>query len=302
MKKIGEFMKKNDVYIYSVEGNTQLLDGGSMFGNAPRPVWEKWVSVDSLGRIELACRSLLVKYNGLTILLEAGIGQFFEPKLADRYGVTPNDRHLLHENLEKLNIKPSDIDYVILSHLHFDHIGGIVPGYEKFSKEKSLLFSNATFITSKIAYERACAPHPRDRASFIPEIIHLLKPNQNLLLIDDKTNFPKEIEQILRFRISNGHTPGQLLCTVLGKKKQVTFCGDLIPGSPWVHLPITMGYDRYPELLIDEKLEFYQDINLEENLLFFTHDSKLCAAEISKNEKGKYECIKSFEQFTHYEL
>ena len=72
-------MKK--VKLFSIDGNTQLLDGGSMFGNAPRPVWEKWTKVDELGRIELACRSLLIQYNGLNILLEAGIGSFLNQSL-----------------------------------------------------------------------------------------------------------------------------------------------------------------------------------------------------------------------------
>ena len=202
-------MKK--VKLFSIDGNTQLLDGGSMFGNAPRPVWERWTNVDELGRIELACRSLLIQYNGLNILLEAGIGQFFEPKLADRYGVTPNDKHLLKENLGKVNINPEDIDYVILSHLHFDHIGGIVPGYEEFSKKKDLLFSKAKFITSKVAHDRAINPHPRDKASFISDIIDLLSPEENLLLIDSKGDFPKEIREIFDFRISHGIPRGNYL-------------------------------------------------------------------------------------------
>ena len=59
------------VKVFSLEGNRQLLDGGSMFGNAPRAVWEKWCPPDSLGRIELACRSLLIQIEGKNILLEA---------------------------------------------------------------------------------------------------------------------------------------------------------------------------------------------------------------------------------------
>ncbi|MEM7646978.1 MAG: MBL fold metallo-hydrolase, partial [Pseudomonadota bacterium] len=107
----------------SVEGNRQWLDGGSMFGNAPRAVWEKWTEVDSLGRIPLACRCLLIETDNQKILCEAGIGAFFEPKLAERFGVQNPDRHLLLENLESLGHSPESIDYVILSHLHFDHAG-----------------------------------------------------------------------------------------------------------------------------------------------------------------------------------
>ena len=35
--------------IYSLEGNTQKLDGGAMFGNCPRALWEKWLKPDERG-------------------------------------------------------------------------------------------------------------------------------------------------------------------------------------------------------------------------------------------------------------
>ena len=73
--------------ISAVEGNRQKLDGGAMFGNAPRPMWEKWYPPDAHHRIELACRALLIRGGGKNILCETGIGAFFEPKLAERYGV-----------------------------------------------------------------------------------------------------------------------------------------------------------------------------------------------------------------------
>ena len=76
----------------------------------------------------------------------------------------------------------------------------------------------------------------------------------------------------------------------------------VISGVPWVHLPITMGYDRYPELLIDEKKQLYEEVDLESNLLFFTHDINHSAAVISKNEKGKYHCVEKIDSFNNYEL
>ena len=46
---------------WSLLGNSQKLDGGAMFGNAPKAMWEKWVQVDEHNRIDLACRALLVE-------------------------------------------------------------------------------------------------------------------------------------------------------------------------------------------------------------------------------------------------
>ena len=77
--------------ISSIEGNRQKLDGGAMFGNAPKALWSKWYQPDEMGRIDLACRSMLVEAVGKKWLFEVGIGAFFEPKLAKRFGVEGED-------------------------------------------------------------------------------------------------------------------------------------------------------------------------------------------------------------------
>ena len=96
------------------------------------------------------------------------------------------------------------------------------------------------------------------------------------------------------FTFSEGHTPGLMLTRVEGwSEGPVTFLGDLVPGVPWVHLPITMGYDRYPELLIDEKHALLDRIIDEKGWAFFTHDPNVAAARIGKDAKGKYAAFES---------
>ena len=78
--------------LWSILGNSQKLDGGAMFGNAPRALWSRWTAVDDANRIDLACRALLASpLNGRTVLFETGIGAFFEPDLRQRYGVVEFD-------------------------------------------------------------------------------------------------------------------------------------------------------------------------------------------------------------------
>ena len=96
---------------FSIEGNRQKLDGGAMFGNAPKSLWSRWIESDTENRIPLACRALAVKHNGLTLLFEAGIGSYMEPKLSSRFGVE-GDNDLLLNNLEKAGIDEDDVDYV----------------------------------------------------------------------------------------------------------------------------------------------------------------------------------------------
>jgi glyoxylase-like metal-dependent hydrolase (beta-lactamase superfamily II) len=71
----------------------------------------------------------------------------------------------------------------------------------------------------------------------------------------------------------------------------MTFVGDLIPGAPWVHLPITMGYDRYPELLIEEKKSLLDQVIQENGWLYFTHDPNVAASRVQRTDKGKYEAV-----------
>jgi glyoxylase-like metal-dependent hydrolase (beta-lactamase superfamily II) len=278
--------------LWSILGNSQKLDGGAMFGNAPRAVWEKWLTPDAQNRVPLACRALLASpLNGKTVLFETGIGAFFEPKLRERYGVV-EDRHVLLDSLRAAGFDHRDIDVVVLSHLHFDHAGGLLaPWREGHAPE--LLFPNATYIVSAACWDRARAPHPRDRASFISELPDLLEASGRLEIVDGMHS--RTLGKAVRFHYSDGHTPGLMLAEIVGPEHVngedhggVVFCADLIPGRPWVHLPITMGYDRNPELLIDEKREFLEDKLARNVHLFFTHDPGCALAQVTRDDKGRF--------------
>lgn len=277
------------IKLTAIEGNGQRLDGGAMFGNAPKAVWEKWIAPDDRNRIPLACRALLIEWDDKKILCEAGIGTFMDPKLADRFGVQDPSVAKLIENLKRVGVTPSDIDYVILSHLHFDHAGGILPSFSELQQgNEKLLFPNAQYLVGKVAFERSLDPHPRDKASFVPGLAEKLKATGKLHIIGDDSDIPGELRSHLSFRFSQGHTPGQMH-TVFGESSKVIFCGDLIPGASWVHLPITMGYDRYPERVIDEKQSLY-DVAVDQRwLLFFTHDPKIAGAYVRRTDKGRFE-------------
>ena len=152
--------------LYSVLGNAFMLDGGAMFGNAAKPVWNRWLPADELNRIRLATRALLVITAKEVILFEAGIGNYMDPKMRDRYGVDES-AHVLLESLSQKGVSPADVTHIICSHLHFDHAGGLLSSYKE-GREPRLLFPNAQVYVGAKAWERANHPHPRDRASFIP--------------------------------------------------------------------------------------------------------------------------------------
>lgn len=270
--------------LFSIEGNTQKLDGGAMFGHAPKALWSRWVDVDEQNRIDMACRCLLlITDDGQKVLFETGIGSFFEPALKARYGIV-EEQHCLLENLAAIGVYPDDIDYVVLSHLHFDHAGGLLASWQP-GKPMQLLFDKAQILVGKSHWQHALHPHIRDQASFIPELHQLLADSGRLLLVDENTASPLEG---VCFHFSDGHTPGLMLSQVTTEQGPLVFASDLIPGSPWMHLPIYMGYDRFAERLIDEKKTLLEQLLPSNGRVFFTHDVHVACGWVRKDERNRY--------------
>ena len=156
--------------INSIEGNRQRLDGGAMFGNVPHRGVVEWIAPDERHRIPLACRAFLIHDTDedRRILLEAGIGCFFEPRLTDRFGVQERDHRAARRARPSAAWPPEQIDVVVLSHLHFDHAGGLLTPWQREGRARAGLPAGAVHRRAARPGSEPTRPHPRDRASFIP--------------------------------------------------------------------------------------------------------------------------------------
>jgi hypothetical protein len=71
----------------------------------------------------------------------------------------------------------------------------------------------------------------------------------------------------------------------------MAFVSDLVPGSAWVHLPVYMGYDRFPEQKYDEKVKLFEQILEKKGSLFFTHDPVVNHGKLTRDSQGRYGVI-----------
>ncbi len=260
-----------------IRGNSMRLDGGTMFGNAPKALWQKWIQADERGMIDIASNCLLVRAGNYNLLFETGCGAYLSPDMKARFAVK-EEMHMLLQALAELGLSDSDISHVVLSHLHFDHAGGLLSAWEP-ERESELLFPKAVFVVGEEHFKRSKSPHYRDRASFIPGLAEKLQASGRLVLKQGGDRLVVD-ELVVEFSPSQGHTPGMLVPWIQAQKGAVIYTADLIPGLPWVNLPITMGYDRFAERLVDEKKEML-DRAVEENaLLVFPHDPSHAAIRV----------------------
>lgn len=257
-----------------------------MFGNAPRALWSRWCRPDRESRIELANRSLLVEDGKRRVLFEAGVGVCFGPGLRARYGVQ-GEGHQLLDALGAVGLSDADIDVVVLSHLHFDHAGGLLAP-DHAEGPRRLLFPNARYLVSRAAYQRARTPHLRDRASFIEALPALLQRSGRLVLIDPDQYPVTGLDGRYRFGQTEGHTPGMLHTEIVGHAQRICFGADLFPGAAWLHLPITMGYDRFPERVVEEKAQVLEQLAANRSWLCFAHDPQFALARIGRDERGRF--------------
>ncbi len=259
------------------------LDGGAMFGIIPRPLWEKKIKPDEYGRIPLALRLLLIETEDRKILLDTGIGDYHGENFMSQFDI-PKEKFPLTKALEERQLKPHDITDIILSHLHFDHVGGL---FTIAQGEPLPCFPRAVIHLHKKHYQYALAPTPRDSGSFqsqffIPIIQHYEQEGKIHWLEGEEGSICED----LKFKTSMGHTPYM----IHPYNDDFIYLADLIPTE--AHLPPAwvMGYDISPGITSVEK-NLFLDFALEKNLLcFFEHDHQSYGGHIKKNSKGHFIC------------
>jgi glyoxylase-like metal-dependent hydrolase (beta-lactamase superfamily II) len=272
-------MKLGDWRFRAFHDGRFKLDGGAMFGVVPKVFWEQQHPADDKNRIGLDLRCLLVETGDRRILVDTGIGDRWDEKKAGVFAMERRPNQLVAE-LAEAGLTRDSITDVVLTHLHFDHCGGVL---REVDGSLEPTFPSARHWVQQKHWEWAQRPSERDRASFRPDDFALLEEKGQLQLIDGAREFMPGVRALP----VNGHTPGQQMIEFNTGEGTVVYCGDLLPFLSQIHVPWIMGFDLNPLLTVTEKKQFLTRAVEDGIILVFEHDLQNEAATVAF-ENGRF--------------
>lgn len=258
-----ETLQFGDMKLTWLDGGVTHLDGGAMFGVVPKPLWSKKYPHNDNNQIELRTDPILVQAGGLNMLVEAGIGngKFDEKKLRN-YGITGESR--VAENLQVLGLSTNDIDYILMTHLHFDHACGLT---KLEDGEWKPVFQNAEIITSQIEWDEMQSPNIRSRNTYWREnweaITHLVRPFKG----------EKEIIEGIKMVHTGGHSDGHSIIVMERDDELLIHMADIMPTHAHSNVLWVLAFDDYPMESISQKQK-WMEYGLKNNAWYtFYHDA-----------------------------
>ena len=258
------------------------LDGGSMFGSVPKNIWSKRIPADSENCIALVCRSLVIRDGKKTFLVDVGNGDKWTDKQREIYAFK-------NFPVDTLGFKASEITDVILTHLHFDHAGGI--SRQTADGKLELIYPQATIHLQASNLANAKSPTLKERASYFKENWGPCESGKLNLV-----NGSVEIYPDIWVHVINGHTAGQQWIEIRGDGRSMVFPSDLIPTAHHLPVPFHMGYDICAGTLLNEKAEFLERAEKGNWIVVFEHDRDTPAATVGRDKNGHF-CVKDLINF-----
>lgn len=257
-----ETLQLQNIKLTWLRGGVTNLDGGAMFGVVPKPLWEKKYPCNEKNQIELRTDPILIQTDGLNILVESGLGyDKLTEKQKRNFGVLEESQ--VNEDLEKLALSPLDIDYILMTHLHYDHANGLthLEGGEYISS-----FPNAKIIVSQTEWDEMRNPNIRSRNTYWKEN---WEPIQDQIL-----TFKEEWELgVLKMIHTGGHSDGHSILLIQDDKELIIHMADIMPTHGHQNVLWVLAYDDYPMNSIYAKQKWMK-YGLENNAWFtFYHDA-----------------------------
>lgn len=255
-----------DVEVYHLCASRFRLDGGTMFGVVPRPLWEKVSPPDERNRVELACNCLLVRQGHDLTLIDTGCGSTFTPKEQEIFAFDP--AHTLPLALAAAGFTPDQITRVVLTHLHFDHAGGAV---ELVKGNLRPTFPQATYLVQRGEWVDALQGLSIMKSSYRPETLLPLEASGQLYLLDGDT----DLDGQLATWVTGGHTAHHQGVRVRAGGHTLVYPGELVPTRAHLRRHWNMAYDMFPHHTLTRKQAFLTQALAEDWIIAWDHDPEL---------------------------
>ena len=272
------------MHLHTIQTGYFKLDGGAMFGVVPKQLWAAHVPPDDLNLCTWSMRLLLIESGDRLVLIDAGIGDKQSPKFFSHYHLHAD--FTLDGELAKRGFHRDDITDVLLTHLHFDHVGGAV----RRDSAGALVpaFQNATFWSCERHWQWAVAPNAREKASFLAENILPLEASGRLRFVKRTGRWAHQALGLSELDIffADGHTESQMIPVLQHGSHRIAFMADLLPSAAHVPLAWVMGYDTRPLLTLEEKDLLLHRSASEGWVLCLEHDGQNAACTVNVGEKG----------------
>jgi glyoxylase-like metal-dependent hydrolase (beta-lactamase superfamily II) len=249
-----------------VQAGSFRSDAGTLFGPVPRVLWGNLVSdeIDHEHRLLQALNCLLIETPAGRVLVETGIGERVDDKtramrVYEGLPVVPA--------LEAAGFAPDSVDVVAMSHLHFDHAGGLL------RTDGSRAFPRARIVAQKAVWEVALGDNPRLVASYVQPELRLARDWGAEGWADGE----RELLPGVTVVPTGGHSAGHQAVIVRGtgdEARTVAFFGDLFMRRWGANPRWITAFDDFPLDSVARKVELFAQAVDEDWLIVLSHESK----------------------------
>lgn len=273
-------MRFGEYELTTVSGGRFRIDGGTMFGVVPKSLWERASPPDQRNTIPQATNCLLIRSPERTVLIDAGYGSKLADKQRRHLDAEPADPLTL--SLSRVGVSREDIDVVLLTHLHFDHAGGVTR--HDGTGDPVSAFPNAEYVVQRTEWDLAKADLPELRGSYPAENFEPLAATGRLRLIEGDI----EVAPGIRSLVTGGHTPGHQAFLIQSQGETAVYLGDLCPTARHLRTLWCMGYDL--DLLTTRRVKrkLLGRAADEDWLALFDHDPGVAAARIARDTAREF--------------
>ncbi len=272
------------------------LDAGAMFGIIPRPVWLKWFppegspgAIDQNHRMPMQTNCLLLESAGKLVVIEVGIGDKFPAK--ERALYRQEDR-AIHTALHEVNCRCEDVSHVILTHLHFDHAGGLTRRASPAAGPDDaplLTFPNARYICQRLEWNDALANRSTMHKTYLRN--HLVPAvAERMELFEGE----KEVLPGVWVWPVPGHTWGQQAVRFTDTAgRTVVFVPDVMPTALHCRPTTNLAYDVESYTSMQQRIAFLKRACDEKWVLVLDHEHGHPVFTVHSDGEGWYKLEKA---------